>query len=204
MNERCYFRLLKSTPVSVNQIIERGSFSDYEKSLMLTEDLTIVAVRTNLKLSNINVKRKFKSDIGHHSLFILMISLVLKQITILDVNFDISGHLFETYNPINANIQNLVIIADVLHAGFSFTIDCNFPEANWLNEVYFNNITVTISNLKTIRSLYEWPSIVIYQGPANFTVNNANFENFYSSYEIGKPTIFVYSSIICQPDDGIG
>ena len=51
--------------------------------------------------------------------------------------------------------------------------------------------------------MYGWPTIIKYQGPGNFTLNNLDFSNYYSNYGEGKPTVFISNSPSCQPNDGV-
>ena len=81
-----------------------------------------------------------------------------------------------------------------------FDISWNYPEANLMNEVIFNNISAFYSKTKVN---YEWPKIIHYQGPGNITAKNLNFGEYYSSYDVYKPTVFITTSREWTPNDNI-
>ena len=202
------FCILSSTNLKLGSKISQGTFTTVEKQSILINKSIFNILRANFSINNVIISTNLLSN----NIFINFVSTKVRQLNIDHLYFNTSESILNNYEsitpilsilnvlyPTNAVIQNVQIDASRLKSGFVFDIDCNYPEAVLLNEVIFNNITAFYSQTKTS---YDWARIIHYQGPANVTISNLNFANYFSSYDNYKSSIYITSSKACQPNDG--
>ena len=199
VNGKAQFSILNSTSINIDQAISKGNLSSYELNLLSIQVSTFFVWRTNFDLININGFR-YSTDIGLNTFFCFFTSLVSRTVNIKNSTLSLTGDIFMTNDPVNANFESIVIDASKNEHGISFEISWDYPGAVLTSSANFNNITTYFS---AKRNMYGWPTIIKYQGPGNFTSNNLDFSNYYSNYGEGKPTVFISSSPSCQPNDGV-
>jgi hypothetical protein len=70
---------------------------------------------------------------------------------------------------------------DYAEAGWVVQIPCNYPEAEWVTELYFDNNTVYRTDTKYV---FLGNGYIANSGPANVTINNWNVSAFSSKNEL--------------------
>ena len=91
---------------------------------------------------------------------------------ITNTDFNVTGVVSITIDPIAFHMENVVIDNYALSTAFSFDTQCNYPEAVINNTFYLNNITV-VENIP--RTIFYSSYIVNIAGSSNLTATNLNF-----------------------------
>jgi hypothetical protein len=78
----------------------------------------------------------------------MMLPLFLndRNISISDADFNITGRIVETSDPLHLNAQNLIIDCYNLRNAFSLLAFCNYPGAFKGGDVVLKNITAVTSS----------------------------------------------------------
>ena len=198
-SKKVAFTILTNTNILLNETIQKGTFTSNQIKSINRGKTTFMVAMSNVYFKNINAWRD-SVDISTQTMFIYTISMNDKIIDMRNANLSLTGSVLLTADPMNGYFDSITLDTYRLIDGFAFLITWNYPEADLINEVYFNNFTGYKSATRTI---YGSPRLIHYRGPGNFTVNNVDFTNYYSKFADGKATIFVDTSSDCQPNDGV-
>ena len=198
-SKKAAFSILQNTDLKLNDILNASSLTESETSKLSTSGVTIFLIRTGLEMQNINVERDI-IDLGANVQFLYPIYLQEKLVNITNVNFNVTGVIMYSYDPLNFDLSNTVIDSYGLTDGFYMEVSWNYPEAATQGEINFSNFTVVISIERTIS---ETPFMGIYWGPANATMTDIDLTNYYSEGTDNKLGVGFAVTQTCTPDDDI-
>ena len=196
---RTTFHILANMDLNLNQTISAGTFSISEIDNINSNPSTFVVARSNFYIDNVDFKRE-PVDKFITSFFVFLVYLQDKWFDIRNINFNITGYAFRTYDPLNIYMENLIIDTHSLRAFSSFKVSWNYPEAVLIGDVIINNITVITSSE---RPFSEDPSIIYYLGPANITATNIDLLDYYTRAPNSECGLWAVSASNWIPDDGI-
>ena len=197
-SKKAAFSILQNTDLMLNDVLNASSLTESEINLLSISGITIHVVRTGLEIQNINIEREI-IDLGASVQFLFPIYIQEKLINFTNVNFNVTGVIMYSYDPLNLDLSNILIDSYGLTDGFYMEISWNYPEAVTLGEFNVNNLTVEISIERTIQ---ETPFIAVYRGPANVTMTDIDLTEYYSEGLDAKiGTSFIIAQT-CTPDDG--
>jgi hypothetical protein len=97
-------------------------------------------------------------------------------IILADVDFNITGTILESNDPLNLYIENIFIDAYNLRNAFYILTFCNYPGAFKGGDVFAKNITVTMSSRK---NFVLSTSIIFSLLLGDFTIDGMFFDKFY-------------------------
>ena len=199
LSKRSALNLLTTTDLRLNEVLQASTFTNYQKLLILKGEITFVIAMSNIYFNNIDVRRD-NVDLGKSTIFLFPINLGDMYVDMRNVILNITGTIFISIDPLNGYFENIQFDTYRLKDGFTFPINCNYPGADLINTIYFNNITGFTSNKRT---LYSSPRLILYKGPGNFTWNNVNVLNYGTSYQDSTITSSFSTSSSCMPNDGV-
>ena len=154
---------------------------------------------SNFYLDNVDA-RLDSVNFGKSTIFIFPINLGNKYIDMRNTILNMTGTIFMTSDPLNGYFENIQFDTYRLKDGFYFPINWNYPEANLVSSVYFNNITWFTSSKRT---QYSSPRLILYKGPTHFTWSNVSVPQYGTSYQDSTITASFASSSTCIPNDGV-
>ena len=187
-SKKAAFSLLVYTDLNFDEVIHEGVYSESENTNLETIQATIFVLRSNVYIDNIDFERE-PIDYYEPTLLIQLVYLQDKIIQMTNIDMNITGTIMNSADPFNGVFENITIDSQGLRDGFVFVLDCNYPEASLVNELYFNYIKVFAS--KEIQ-LADQPNMIFYQGPGNFTILNSDFIDHYTSFVDHEATIFIH------------
>ena len=198
-NSQTSFHILKNMELNLDQKITAGTFTSNEIQMIKLNPSTFIVARSNFYLYNINFNRE-PVDNYITSFFVFLVYLQDKWFDVRNVNFNITGYAFRTYDPLNIYMENLFIDTRALRGFSSFKATWNYPEASMKGEMFVSNITVVTTS---DRPFQEDPSIIYYLGPANMTSINIDLSGYYARDPSVECGIWAISSAEWVPNDGV-
>ena len=159
---------------------------------------TLWSVRTSIYIQNINIRREaVDSDLV--IVFLQLIYLQSKILDVRDVNFEISGIAFQSFDPLNVYFENLNIDTYTLRDFALMYTTCNYPEASLTGTFYANNVTVFPSSP---RILSDDTGIFRYAGPANLSFTGIDLSNYFARQSNVVTSILIVTGSGWVPNDG--
>ena len=159
---------------------------------------TLWSVRTSIYIQNINIRRE-AVDSDLEIVFLQLIYLQNKILDVRDVNFEISGTAFQSFDPLNIYFDSLSIDTYTLRNFAVMFTTCNYPEASLTGTFYANNITVFLSSP---RILSDDAGIFNYIGPANVSFTGLDLSNCFSRQPNIAGGVFITTGSGWVPNDG--
>ena len=191
------FSILANTDLQLSSVIQKGSFSNYEKQLIASSIVSFRVVRSTLFMKNINAIREYV-DYYYQAIFCFLIFLQDKTLDIRDMDFNITGLAIVSYDPLNVYIENILMDVYALRNGIVFRTYWNYPGASLTGTFYANNLTVVTTS---DRLFVDNPSILYYAGPANYTANNMNLTDHYVTANNPKGSLMYSITTDWNPAD---
>ena len=121
--------------------------------------------------------------------------------SVANMEFHVTGSIVKTTDPMNIYMENIYADTYDTISGFSFITNCNYPEANLIPTIFFNNITVFVSNSEVKVNFRN--SFFFYTGPGNVTATNWNITNVFHLIALGAGNCYFSVTTECNPDDGL-
>ena len=159
---------------------------------------TLWSVRTSIYIQNINIRRE-AVDSDLEIVFLQLIYLQSKILDVRDVNFEISGTAFQSFDPLNIYFDSLSIDTYTLRNFAVIFTTCNYPEASLTGIFYANNITVFLSSP---RILSDDAGIFNYIGPANVSFTGLDLSNWFARQQNIAGGVFITTGSGWVPNDG--
>ena len=185
--------------LNLNEAISKGAFSSTQQGMIKTLKTTFLVVSTNFYIQNVKIKREYV-DYNLIITFTQLIGLQKLWLDVRNIDFNLTGTAFVSYDPLNIYFDSLYIDTYGLKNFASILAPWNYPEASLNGMIYANNITVIASSQRTFS---EDPSIISYMGPANITASNFDLKDYsLRSPNVGAGLIAV-SSNNWVPNDGL-
>ena len=198
-SKKAAFSLLVYTDLNFDEVIHEGVYSESENTNLETIQATIFVLRSNVYIDNIDFERE-PVDYYEPTLLVQLVYQQDKIIQMTNIDMNITGTIMNSADPFNGVFENITIDSHGLRDGFSFVLNCNYPEASLVNELYFNYIKVFTSK---DRQFVDQPNMIFYQGPGNVTILNTDLINHYASFSEYKATFRISKDGLCQPTDGV-
>jgi hypothetical protein len=154
-----------------------------EKGDLQKADVAFMVGRTQFTIDNFKITSTFSNSSFPFD-FIKAVYLQTNTVFIKNIDFIISGYLFESFDPLSMNVQNIDVDFYKMLGRFVFLTTCNYPEANLANDVTFENITVHNSQTKTVTTQ---SSFISFSSGANFTLSNADVSLYTTNIESISP-----------------
>ena len=179
--------------------ISKGTFDASQQGMIITFKASFLVAASNFYIQNVNIKREYV-DYNLIITFTQLIGLQNFWLDVRDVDFNLTGTAFVSYDPLNIYFDSLYIDTYGLKNFASVMIPWNYPEASLYGTVFANDITVVTSSQ---RIFSEDPSIISYMGPANITASNFDLKDYsFRSPNVGGG-LMVVSSKNWAPNDGL-
>ena len=121
------FNLLKNTQLRKSQQI-LSTFSASEISYLSKTSQVFTVHRTNFTVSNIIMRSEF-DNINTGYTFLFAIYLQNRNFNLTNIDFRVSGLIFETYDPLNLTMINIDVDFSRNVGGFNVVPTWNYPEA---------------------------------------------------------------------------
>ena len=197
-NQRTLFHILTNMDLGLSQTLSKSSFSSSETDVIYNVKATIYSARTNISLSNINIKREL-IDSSLVIAFLQLIYLQNKWLDVQNVSFSLSGTAISSNDPLNIYFYSLIVDTYNLRNFAQIMTSWNYPEAYLTGTLISSNITVYTS---ATRTLSDDPGIIQYLGPANVTISGLNLERYAVRQTSTASGIAVVSGASWIPNDG--
>ena len=167
-NYKTAFTLLKNTTLMRDEVIAAGGFTDAENFALNDGTITLLTLRSNTYIDNIDVERD-SGDLGVSTIFLYVAYLQEKELQLTNVDINVTGIIANGIDPFKGLFENMTIDGYGVERGMEFYTTCNYPEASLTSEMVYNNIKLVMSSDRTIPFS---PSMIEYQGPGNMTIQN--------------------------------
>ena len=169
-NKKTAFSILQNTDLDLDKVIAESDMTVAEIGRIQIGDVTILLLRSNFEMSNIEVKKEYSdSEIG--SRFLLPVYLQDKLVNITNWSFNLSDRILYSLDPLNIHFENNFIDPYALTYGIASQTTWNYPEASTTWNIYVNNITMTFSSDQIT---VEAQDIFGVSGSSNASVTNIN------------------------------
>ena len=144
----------------------------------------ILLHKSAMSVQNFNIVSAYNSNKVRLAM-ILAFDLQEKTVVFRDIDFEISGGIFYTGDPVVVIAENLNIDLYRSQYGIIIVAAWNYPEAVLDGGLYINNVTIYDSQEK----LFFLSDVVIkYSGPGHFVVDNI-YINTYSTFAFVDPVL---------------
>ena len=189
------FNLLKNTQLRKSQMI-LSNFSASEISYLSKTSQIFSVHRTNFTVNNIIMKSVF-NNINTGYTFLYAIYLQNRNFNLTNIDFRVSGVIFETNDPLNFTMINIDVDFSRNVGGFNILTTCNYPEAYIEGMVNVTNIKAYYpTNDRLIDYLLF--HFLKFTGSGSFNVNGAYF-NIYSTFSEFRNGLNFQTITGCNP-----
>jgi hypothetical protein len=183
-NTATVMNLIINSTLNLSEKIGVDGITENEKALLSVWDSTFYTLRSSLSFNNIDVFRDITTQNMKKSYFIKAVYLQEKMVTVTNMNFQISGFILYTVDPMSLYAENLYVDFHASMGGFVMRIDCNYPEAYVDGTIFINNCTVENAQERTA-SLME--GFLMHDSSQMVTVNDTRILIYGSTYEDRGP-----------------
>ena len=202
VSSKAAFYLHNSYTLSLKEALDNSEFSENEKGQLMYSKRYIKAVRSSITLTNLNVMHTdFSSNSG--SIMVDLIYLQDKTLTIskystfyhiANSNFNVSGIIAQSFDPLGIHLENIFIDIWALDIAFDLIPSCGYPEANLTSGIVMKNITTDCSIFTTE---VKRPRVIFYSGPGNVFVDTMYLPNSYSNILSFAGAFFLSIESVC-------
>ncbi|CAI2370007.1 unnamed protein product [Moneuplotes crassus] len=199
ISSKAIFHLMKDITISLDSILANANLTNEEFQKVRKTESVFEVTRTSITLDHIIARRIAASTAS--GVFVTLINLQQKTMTLKNMEFRVSGTLASTSDPMNIHMENIYVDQYSTISGFSFETVCNYPEAYLTPTVTVNNLTIDSSFPEAEVTIK--PPYFFYSGPGNVT---AKFWNATNGFSLETNTIagsYIFASQVCSPPDGI-
>lgn len=197
-NMKTAFNILSDSTSDLSLMLNNSALTAKEKSQAVTDNVSFMVIRSSFLIDGVSFITDFSTNLTSH-IFFKPIYLQNRTLTLKNANLQGLGKILESFDPMNFVGENIEIDHYRMAKGFTFKVDCNYPEASLLNLVSFKNITVYNSQQKTV-AIED--SFISFYNAANLTISDSNIALYASSTE-NEPVVDISSIDSCNPDDGV-
>ncbi|CAI2379095.1 unnamed protein product [Moneuplotes crassus] len=177
----------------------KSDFTEYESTVLSSSAASIVVLRTSLTIEGVDFYREAEY-ISEDKIFISPVYLQEKTLNITNVNFNVTGRIIRTYDPLNVHLQNISFDSYRISVFYSdIQTLCNYPEAYLFPEFNVTGITHVLSQPKVI---LKSPKIFILSGPGNITISSLDLTDYFITKGEDILGIGLVVSSGCLPQDG--
>jgi len=110
--------LIVSNTLNLTSKVNVAGITTSEQLMISNPDSTIYLLRSNLKINNIDVFRNITLENQKTTYFIKSLYLQQKGVTLTNMNFQISGFLMLTIDPMSVYAENLYVDFHATMGGF--------------------------------------------------------------------------------------
>ena len=206
VSSKAAFYLHNSYTLSLTEALDNSEFSGNEKGQLTATKRYMKVVRSSITFSNVNVMH---TDFSSNSASILIDLMYLqdKKLTIskystfyhiANCNFNVSGVIAQSFDPLGIHLENIFIDIWALDIAFDFIPSCGYPEANLTSGIVMRNITTDCSIFTTE---VKRPRVIFYSGPGNVLVDTMYLPNSYSNILSFAGAFYLSVETVCQLTD---
>ena len=196
-SESTQFNIVSNITLRLTQALNYSGYTSVETDISAYSTAILIINRWDFSISNIDVYRNITSDKNLDVPFIIAINEQAHSVTMINMDFHISGRIFRSYQPVNIYIQNVYMDFYGMMGGIYINSDCNYPEASITGTIFMSNVTAKNSQSRVAEFK---AGILYYAGPANVTVQNTNVL-IYGSLSDGRSPIEIQSNSKWSPND---
>lgn len=140
-NLKTSFHILRHMDLNLDGAIQDKGFYESQIFSITRKKTTFIVVMSSLFFDNLNIRRELVDKL-EATTFTYLINLQTHSIDVRNVNFNLTGHTFESYDPLNVHFENIQVGTSTLMGFTNFFVFCNYPGAAVNGLFYANNITV--------------------------------------------------------------
>ena len=192
------FNIVANVTLRLTQALNYTGYTSVETDISSYSTAVLITNRCSLSISNIDVYRNITSDKNLDVPFIIAIYEQAHTVTMINMDFHISGRILRSSQPLNVYVQNVYMDFYGMMGGIYINADCNYPEASITGSIVITNVTAVNSQTRIAQFM---SGILYYAGPANVTVQNTNVL-IYGSLSNDKSQIDIEINSACMPSDG--
>jgi hypothetical protein len=193
------FNLLVNSTLNLLQKIEANGITLSEQRMIVTTDSVFYPLRTSLSINNINVFRDILTENQKTSYFVKPLHLQEKSVSLSNMNFQITGFILYTIDPMSLYASNLYVDFHATMGGFVMRLLWNYPEAYVNGTILINNATV-INPQERIAPFRE--GFIIHDSSQFVTINNTRVL-FWGNLAEDKGQFEKHLSPNCNPQDDV-
>jgi hypothetical protein len=116
------FTLHSNSTLRLMEQIEAGQFTKKEVQSISRGRVSIFVLRSNFSIENLSIIRDY-IDLRKDTLFLSIIFLQDKFVKMQNLDFNITGSIIISSDPLNGHFSNIVIDTFKLNQGFDFNIE---------------------------------------------------------------------------------
>ena len=109
-------------------VFNNSDITEIEKSRFDVEEYTILVLRSNFTINNMEITTEY-ADITADPVFFFLVYIQSGHITYNNLDISISGTIMSAYDPLNLNILNVNVDYYRNTGGFDMDTYWNYPEA---------------------------------------------------------------------------
>ena len=196
-SESTQFNIVSNITLRLTQALNHSGYTSVETDISAYSTAILIINRWDFTISNIDVYRNVTSDKNLDVPFIIAIYEQAHTVTMINMDFHISGRVLTSSQPLNLYVQNVYMDFYGMMGGIYINADCNYPEASITGTIFMSNVTAENSQSRVAEFKR---GILYYAGPANVTVQNINVL-IYGSLSDGRSPIEIQSNSGWSPND---
>ena len=170
------FNILQNFDLRTADMIDNNpDITDIEKQEINQSSFLLLILRSSFYIDGFDLKTEYGSKINENAFF-YYIHIQERQITMLNLNFEISGYTMQTRYPLNLYVEHIAVDYTQNIKGFMLEIDCNYPEANLEGLISIKNISAYYENDREINQTTG--NFFSYNGPADLLIEDFDINVF--------------------------
>ena len=139
-NSGTTFNILQSTELrKTKQIFSNTIIGSTEMNYLQKTNQVVMVQRSNFTISNMTIISEF-NNINSNYIFFFSVYLQNRNFTMTNINFNTSGAIFVTYDPLNLSLNNIDVNYDRNNMGIELFTYWNYPEAFLQGGINITNI----------------------------------------------------------------
>ena len=170
------FNILQNFEMKTSDMIDNNpDITDIEKQEINESSFLLLILRSSFYIDGFDLKTEYDSKINENAFF-YYIHIQERQITMVNLNFEISGYTMQTRYPLNLYAEHIAVDYTQNTKGFMLEIDCNYPEANLEGLISIKNISAYYENDREFNQTTG--NFFSYNGPADLVIEDFDINVF--------------------------
>ena len=195
--ESTQFNIVSNITLRLTQALNYSGYTSVETDISAYSTAILIINRWDFTISNIDVYRNVTSDKNLDVPFIIAIYEQAHTVTMINMDFHISGRVLRSNQPLSLNVQNVYMDFYGMMGGIYISADCNYPEASTTGTIFLDNVIAVNSRTRAAQYM---SGILYYSGPANVTVQNTSVL-IYGTLSESRSPIEIQSNSKWSPND---
>ena len=146
--ESTQFNIVSNITLRLTQALNYSGYTSVETDISAYSTAILIINRWDFTISNIDVYRNVISDKNLDVPFIIAIYEQAHTVTMINMDFHISGRVLRSNQPLSLNVQNVYMDFYGMMGGIYISADCNYPEASITGTIFLDNVIAVNSRTR--------------------------------------------------------